>query len=172
MRKYFLLIFFIILICFNCGYTIKGGVSYTVETARQISFAGVSKNIDIKKYKNYLHDEYFCKNMEAKTHHKNKLKNRSVTFFSDGTYGVVYKSNRNKGYYYDGDGYLEFIEISKTKFYPKKYVRYNIQGSIDTIVLATTPKEAYIFNKDKKLIAHWIGNNCYNEAGELIKIRK
>lgn len=81
MRKYFLLIFFIILICFNCGYTIKGGVSYTVETARQISFAGVSKNIDIKKYKNYLHDEYFCKNMEAKTHHKNKLKNRSVTFF-------------------------------------------------------------------------------------------
>ena len=93
--------------CFNCGYTIKGGVSYTVETARQISFAGVSKNIDIKKYKNYLHDEYFCKNMEAKTHYKNKLKNRSVTFFSDGTYGVVYKSNRNKGYYYDGDGYLE-----------------------------------------------------------------
>lgn len=106
-------------ICFNCGYTIKGGVSYTVETARQISFADVSKNIDIKQYKNYLHDEYFCKNMEAKTHHKNKFKNRSVTFFSDGTYGVVYKSNRNRGYYYDGKGDLEFIEISKTKFYQK-----------------------------------------------------
>ena len=38
--------------------------------------------------------------------------------------------------------------------------------------LRVSKDETFIFNKSGKLLAHWIGNNCYDENNSVIMTRE
>ena len=177
MKNHLLIYIFLSSLLFSTGYTVNGGVSYSVDTARQISFENISFNIDINEHKRHLIDTNFDENVAFMQKNKNKYKNRhnykdrELAFFSNGSYTVTYKNNKTVSYYYGQNGKLKMIEFELKKVYPHKYIRYDINGKLDSVVLYITGKEQFIFDNNKDCKAHWIGQNCYNEKGELVLIR-
>ncbi len=168
------LILFFILFCITnttYAYTIKAGISLTVNEARTISFENVTPQIDISKYKKYFFDKNYKKNQNALKKGKYRYQNKYLTLFSNNSYAITYLYHKEIGFYYNSNGHLILIEYDLNKNYPVKRVRYDINGNLDSVSLSTSNKEDFIFDINKKLIAHWIGNNCYNEKGELTKTR-
>lgn len=151
--------------------TIKGGISYTVSEARQLAFENVPPKIDISKYNEYLIDQNRDENIKVMLKGKKKYKDRYFTLFSDKSYGIAYAKNINIAYYYNNKGMLTNIEYIIKKDYPCIEVMYDINGDLNTTSLTVSKNETFVFNLNKKLIAHWIGSNCYNENGELIDTR-
>ena len=162
---------------FSTGYTVNGGVSYSVDTARQISFENISFNIDINEHKRHLIDTNFDENVAFMQKNKNKYKNRhkykdrELALFSDGSYAIIYKNNKKVIYYYRQNGKLKMIEFGTEKSYPRKCIRYDINGKLDSVSFDVASNEQFIFDRNRKLTGHWIGQNCYNEKGELVLIR-
>ncbi len=174
MIKKFLLLFFFLYLIFtpSLAITLKGNVSYTVNRAKKEAFDGVTKNIDIAQYSDYLNDKYHEKNINNITKKKFKFKSYYISSFNDGSYSITYRKNEKIGYYYYPNGKLKLIEFSTLGKYPRRSIRYDASGQLDSTSLDISNNETYIFGLNKKLIAHWIGDNCYNEKGELIGKRK
>ena len=173
MKKFIcLLIIFVFTGCAAQSVTLSGGVSYTVNEARQIAFDGVAQKIDMSKYKEYFVDKNFEKNINALKNGKNSFWNRFFMYFSDDTYAVRYKLHSEIGYYYNKDGVLFEIDFIEDRDYPKRAIKYDKKGSFKSVILIISSDEQYIFDTNKKLRSHWIGKNCYNEKGELILTRE
>lgn len=154
------------------SFTLEGGVSFTVESARIEAFNGIKYKIDINNHKQYFTDQNFQENKRLIDKKKFKTRDRLLTVFSsDGAYAITYKSNKNISYYYDISGRLKYVDYKLNETYPIKYIIYNIKGDLDSVVLDVGHNEQFMFDINKKLGAHWIGNNCYNEKGELIDTR-
>ena len=171
--KCFLITFFCILLTLPANaYTIKGNITYTVEAAREKAFENVAPQIDISKYKEYFIDKNYAENMKAIAKNKFNIKNRKLTLFSDNKYAILYKNLSNIVFYYDKTGKLEFIDIQINEHYPKKYVTYDINGNLDSIVFTIRPHNSYIFDLNKKLHAYWIDNKCFDENNKFIDTRK
>ena len=176
MRKIlFIMICFLVTYTFSIlhinAYTIKGGISYTEATARQIAFENVDYKIEIYKYKEFFIDKNFFINQKIMLKDKKKYKNRYLTKFSKGEYAIRYKDQPSHAYYYDSSGKLCYIDIYINSSYPKQRVTYNINGILDSVTLDISSNEQFIFDTNKQLIAHWIRNNCYNNRGVLIDTR-
>ena len=76
MKKYFFIFNMVLALFIGVGYTLNAGVSYNLNTARQISFNNIQYKIDVSKYRNYFYDKNKEQNLKAKLRKKNKLKNR------------------------------------------------------------------------------------------------
>lgn len=150
--------------------TLTGGITYTTDSARAVAFDNVDSHININKYKEYFQD--CCFNENTKNFKNIKYKDRKVTIFENRGYAVTYKKNKRISYYYNSNGRLEYIAFSTLGKYPRKTLKYDIKGELVSSALSTAPKEQYVFDLNKKLVVHWIGDNCYNEKGELIGKRK
>ena len=173
MKKFIcLLIIFVFTGCAAQSLTLSGGVSYTVNEARQIAFDGVPKKIDMSKYKEHFVDKNYEKNQELLDRGKTRYRDREIIKFSDGYYGVCYKNNKNISFYYDKTGCLNSFSVVIIDDYPQKGAIYDKNGYLRTTFLNVSHTEQFVFNLDKKLISHWIGKNCYNERGELVKTRR
>ena len=82
MKKYLILLIVVLCVAQTAiGFTIKGGVSYTVNEARQIAFDGVPKKIDMSKYKEYFVDKNYEKNMKLLNEGKTRYRGRILAFF-------------------------------------------------------------------------------------------
>ena len=172
MKKFIcLLIIFVFTVCAAQSVTLSGGVSYTVNEARQIAFDGVPKKIDMSKYKEYFVDKNFEKNMKLLNEGKTRYRGRILAFFSNQTYSVCYTKNRRIAYYYSKIGLLEFIDITYKETFPQKSVTYDINGNIDSVVLSVSVDEQFIFDTNGKLGVHWIGKNGYDENGIVFGVR-
>ena len=79
------------------GYTVKGGVTYTVETARKEAFADVEYTLPKSIINAHKTDPNYKENMKAKANGVKKLSDRYITYYDDGGYGIVYKANRYYG---------------------------------------------------------------------------
>ena len=80
--------------------------------------------------------------------------------------------NRAETYYYTPDGTLKNIELYfLNQSYPLRSAKYNIDGTLDSTTISISKDEQFVFDKNKKLLAHWIGKNCYDEHGQLIMTR-
>ncbi len=173
MIKKFLLIF---LFCFfsipAIALTLKGNVSYSIEQAKTEAFKGVAVHIDLSNYSDYFVDKNYVKNIRNIKKGKYKTRKYLITSFSNGNYGILYKKNRIRQYYYNSNGELIYIDFNTSNSFPRKSVKYNIEGKLISSSLDISTKESYVFDSHKKLIAHWIGKNCYNEQGELIMTRE
>ena len=173
MKNYLILLIVVLCVAQTAiGFTIKGGVSYTVNEARQIAFDGVAQKIDMSKYKEYFVDKNFEKNQELLDRGKTRYRDRELTKFSDGSYGILYKTNKSRAYYYDKKGLLTGIDFIENGEYPKRSLKYIKNGELDSICIFVSGDEQFLFEITGELGAHWIGNNCYNEKGELIKTRR
>ncbi len=102
----------------------------------------------------------------------NKFNKQKITKFSDGSYSIIYKNNLQISYVYFSNGQLEGIVFRINRKYPKKSIAYDNKGNLSSVMYTLKNHEQFVFDKNKKLIAHWIGNNCYNEQGELIMTRE
>ena len=173
MKKYLILLIVVLCVAQTAiGFTIKGGVSYTVNEARQIAFDGVAQKIDMSKYKEYFVDKNYEKNQELLKKGKKRYKDRYLTKFSDGDYAISYKDNTIIGFYYDNKGYLEAIDFIEDSDYPQRSFKYDRNGKLDSIDLVISGDEQYLFEPTGELGAHWIGKNCYNEKGQLVLTRE
>ncbi len=151
-----------------CGYTLKGGVTYTVEQARKEAFADVEYRLPQSIIKAHLKDPDYEENMKANSKGIIDLGNRLVTYFSDGGYGVLYKKNQYFEYYYYADGKLEMIGKRTSTSYPAKSYKYDTKGKLQSVILYVKKGESYSFTPSGQLSAHWIGNKCYDLNGKLI----
>ena len=72
--------------------TLKGGVEYTVESAREEAFRNIEYQIPMEPHKKYLTDPGYTPGEGGKKPKISK-KGRSVNYFSDGSYAVRYYTN-------------------------------------------------------------------------------
>lgn len=171
-KLFFILILFCLSFFSNAfALTINGGISYTVDTARIESFSNIQESISFKEYEKFSKDENYSKNIELLKRNKKNYKDRYLTSFSTGNYAIRYKTNLDVSYYYDKYGNLICLEFDIGKGFPSKRVGYDSNGHLDTVTLDVSSHEQFVFDANKKLVAHWIGKNCYNEKGELISTR-
>ena len=172
MKKYVKIISIIIAAVMMTSFTLRGSVSYTVADAKRDAFKGVSKKININKYGKVLKDPFYEENKMLLKLGKNEADNRYIIGFSSGSYAYAYKKAMTVAYYYTDEGDLENIGISSSPDYPKRTIKYDIKGILSDVAIELSDKEQFVFDADKKLIGHWIKNNCYNEKGELIMTRE
>ena len=148
------------------AYKLQGSISYTVDAARNEAFQNVNNKINMSDYTDYLIDS------NKFNKHKKNLNNPKITNFSNGVYSISYKNNPQLSYIYFENGQLKGIAFRINKKYPKKTIAYDNKGNLSSVMYTLKNDEQFIFDKNKKLVAHWIGNNCYNEQGELIMTRE
>ena len=129
---------------------IKGGVHYTVESAREEAFSKVRYTISLDK------------------NGKPKIRKfgRFVTFFSDGEYGV-FSVITGFAYYYDKNGKLYALMKNTSSNYPVLIPKYDIKGQLIEVMYRVEKNNTYVYGADKTYKGHWLGNNFYNPSGVL-----
>lgn len=156
--------------------TLKAGIEYTVDSARLIAFQNTDLTIPTKEFSGVLSDIYYYSNIEAIKNGQLKaglgFSRKLIPFYDKNNklsfYGVQTEDQPNKKLYYSPTGKLLKYEINTFKdVYPYKTIAYDTKGKLININLVISQNEAFIFNKDKKLIAHWLYDTCYNEKGEV-----
>lgn len=100
------------------------------------------------------------------------LKDRTLAKFSDGSYGIIYKSEPNFVLYYSSDGILTHKEVKTSLEYPYKTYKYKVNGQLENMTYRVSEGETYIYSPNGKLLAHWLGNYCYDEVGNVIMTRQ
>ncbi len=172
MKRLFISLIFIILSLPLFAFTLQGGITYTVNSARLESFNDVKYKIDVSKYSQFLKDSNFMENKKLLSRNKYKIKDRKLVEFSDGSYSITYKNNKNMSFFYNKSGSLTSIQFDLLKKDSVIRYAYDIKGNLESVILCAKNNEQFIFSLNKKLIAHWKGNNCYNEKGELVMTRE
>ena len=153
------------------SFTLKGGVTFTVESARKEAFADVEYSLP----KNIIDANRIDPNFEDnKVLIKNGVKetgDRFIDYFSNGNYSIVYKKNLYLEFHYTKEGKLETIGKRTSLTCPLKTYQYDTNQKLVSITLYKTLNDIYIFSLDGTLVAHWIGNKCYDKNNRLIKYR-
>lgn len=152
------------------AYTLKGGVEYTVDKARIIAFDNAPQSINKNEFGAYLNDKFYFSSIGYINGNISVAVARKVVPFYDkgklSFYGVQYDNDPSKKYYYSPKGKLLKYEINTFKGeYPYKTMAYDTQGKLLNINLVVSSQESYLFDKNKKLIGHWINNQFYNTKG-------
>ena len=70
MKRLFISLIFIILSLPLFAFTLQGGITYTVNSARLESFNDVKYKIDVSKYSQFLNDSNFMENKKLLSRNK------------------------------------------------------------------------------------------------------
>lgn len=182
MKKLFFLImlFFLFAPPGFCENTVlRGSVNYTVESARKLAFEGLDLKLDKKLLTPYIEDENNKENLELIKSHKQTAGRKVMSFvmakgFVKG-YAIIYDDKPEYIYYYSNGGYLVAVDIDKkfdSNTYPYKIGKYSaLTGNLISIGFYVSEDEQYVYTKNGKLRAHWVGNTGYNEKGKPIATR-
>ena len=168
MKKVWILFLVVFLTLPVYAYTLKGGVTYTVESARKEAFADVKYSISSRIIKNNKFDPNYEENKKLIQQGIVETNDRYITYYSDGQYGIVYKNNLYYEFDYLENGKLESVGVRTGLVYPLKVYEYNSQKALITVRLELNPKDCYVFSANRELIAHWIYGVCYDINGNVI----
>ena len=155
---------------------LKAGVEYTVDSARLVAFQDTKVRIPVKEFWQERHDTMYYSNVlrcipAGLTHDTFSQPRRIVPFYENDElsfYGIQYDDTPEKKYYYSPKGYLLKYEVNTFDGnYPYKTVAYDIKGRLININLAVSEDEAFVFDRNKKLLIHWIGQNGFDNDGNL-----
>ena len=144
---------------------LKGGVHYTVESARDEAFSKVQYKISMEEHKKYLKDPGFSLDRHGKP--KIKKFGRFVTFFSGGGYCVTNLSKRKYSYCYKSNGELEDIEYAPDLDFPNLSQKYDINGNLVNVFYNVGYNETYSYDANKRYRGHWIGSKFYAPDGKV-----
>ena len=149
---------------------LKGGVHYTVESARDEAFSKVQYKISMEEHKKYLKDPGFSLDRHGKP--KIKKFGRFVTFFSgDGDgYGVTYLFS-DYNYYYNPNGELIEIEVATPLDFPYLTQKYDINGNLMGVALHADFSNSFIYLPDKKYVGKWVDSKFYDPQGKVTMTR-
>lgn len=171
-----IILLFLFLICaslpIEAEILLRGELEYNVQSALNIVQDGVVRKINPIIFKPFLLDYNRNENLDALYNGVIELKDRELGLFSIGTYGIVYKKDPLRAYYYSNDGVLEFVDFRSAKDYPYKSYQYDVFGNLVNMGFRVSKSETFIYSPDGDLIAHWIGEKAYDENGEIIMTRK
>lgn len=154
------------------AYTLKGGVEYTVDKARIVAFENTPESINKNEFSSHLKDNFYHSSIAFLEGRISGVFLRKVVPFYNkknklSFYGIQYDNDPAKKYYYSTKGYLLKYEINTFKGeYPYKTMAYDTQGKLLNINLVVSDHESFLFDKNKKLIGHWLNNQFYNSKGE------
>ena len=177
MKKIFILLILILLVFapYVGALTLNGNVSYTVESARGITFENARTNVPSSMFLPYLQDENFAANKDYIKFGAQPL-DRNIEVFKKGplkiAYAVRYKSSKDYVYYYFKlDGSLLFTDIKQknkkgNNEFPIKVYRYSPKGELIAGGIVVSENEMFLFDKNKKLITHRLNNIGYNDKGK------
>jgi len=149
--------------------TLTGGVDYTGIGNDLIQSKPADAPDDSATF-----DKQYEENMACLLNGKTELTDRNLALFSDGSYGVEYKNLDTPHFirYYDKDGKLMNIEVKEGVDYPYKTYKYDTNGTLVNMTYRKSKSETFIYTPGGKLIAHWVGPNAYDQAGNVIMTRK
>jgi len=168
--KRFLILFLSLLIpVFVQAQTITGGVEYNTETALNELLNSSRQAIQFSDIRQNITDKYAAENLHMTGNAV--LKDRTVAKFSDGTYGIIYKKDPLHVWYYGTDGVLTHAEVKSSGQYPYKTYKYTPAGKLVNMSLRVSKDETFIYSPSGKLLAHWLGKNCYDADGKIIMTR-
>ena len=173
MKKFIImltLLFFCIQTSF--GAILTGGVEYSVEDARIELQNNRPQVTDFLLTQNNIIDNNNKENISYLLKGITELKDRTLGLFSDGSYAVNYKNDPLHVWYYDKNGTLINTEERSSLNYPYKSYKYTPDGELVNMALKKSETETFIFSPFGRLIGHWVGQNCYDENGNVIMTRK
>ncbi len=168
MKKVWILFLVVFLTLPVSAYTLKGGVTYTVESARKEAFADVKYSISSRIIKNNKFDPNYEENKKLIQQGIVETNDRYITYYSNGQYGIVYKNNLYYEFDYLENGKLESVGVRTGLICPIKVYGYDANNKLTAIRLQLSFDEAYIFSVDGRLLAHWINNVSYDSNGNVI----
>lgn len=172
MKKIFLVIFILFLAVPVYSQIITGEIKYDAEKAQEEVFEKpVTMVKQDKLYSRYI-DSYNQENLNALRAGITELNNRKIALFSDGSYGVSYNDDPLYSWYYSNNGRLINFMQKDSEEYPAKFVRFKPDGSVTNRGIKVSENESFVFSPEGKLIAHWIGNLCYDSSNNVIMTRK
>lgn len=172
MKKIILILLIIMLHFPAFAEVLQGGVSYDVNSAREELLRFSDKKIDKTLVQSFYRDYYYDENQTYKLSANKNPANRVLAFFSDTTYGVMYNAIPLYVWYYSKDGTLIYMEKKDSTEYPYKTYKYTPSGLLMNMSLRVSKEEAFVFTPAGKLIAHWIGQNAYDEENNVIMTRE
>lgn len=165
--------------CFTINYMLAepvlyADVEFNVKSAREYVTDGIKYRINPQKYEDKLYDKENRWNKSNLEQGKTNLPDRTLAYFSDSSYGVVYHDEMNYTYYYDTNGLLIYVDQKEGSgtTYPHRFYKYKANGTLENMGVRVSKSECYIYTPDEKLIAHWIGQNAYDENNRVIMQRQ
>ena len=169
MKKVWILFLVVFLTLPVSAYTLKGGVTYTVESARKEAFADVKYSISSRIIKNNKFDPNYEENKKLIKQGIVETNDRYITYYSDGQYGIVYKNNLYYEFDYFQDGRLDSVGVRTGLVCPIKVYGYDVNNKLKDIRLQISTSESYNFSVDGSFLNHWINGVCYDINGNIIK---
>lgn len=137
---------------------LQGGVSFTVNSAREYIQDGLPENIKIPA-KYY---QFQAKNVEKTVtsyNNSGEVVGLTVQYINEPAKAYIYKK-----------GHLAYYEIydNPVNVYPHRGYRYDLDGNLVVTSLTVSKNEMYRFSSDSKLIAHSVNGVIYDEDGNVI----
>lgn len=155
----------------NAG-IITGGIEYNTNSAREelnrTEPVKIPEDLLYANIKDKNRDENLSNLLKGET----ELVDRTLAYFSDGSYGVIYKKDTAHVWYYNNRGELTHAEVKNSLKYPYKTYKYSKDNRLVNMSLRISKNETYIFNPDGKLIARWLGKYCYDKNNNIVMSRK
>lgn len=171
--KYFITFLFLILMALSSSAeVITGGVDITEYQVKNDVFQTPAINPDYKSLSANIIDINNYENRLNLLKGFTELKDRTLAYFSDGSYGIMYNDSPNYVWYYGNSGVLLYFDIKSSLDYPSKTYKYDARGNLLNISSRLSKTESYVYEINGKLIAHWVGENCYDSDGNVIMTRK
>lgn len=172
MKKYLLIVLILIFGITVHAEVLQGGVTYDVNSARNELLDGINYTIDSKYINGFIYDGEHSQNVDYILQGLTELKDRTLAYFSDGTYAVYKHNDPYHVYYYSGNGALNYVEEKDGLNYPYKTYKYDTSKKLVNMSMRVSKAETFIYSKDGKLLAHWLKDKAYDESGNVIMKRK
>ncbi len=163
--KRFILISLFIFFCLPVNaQIITGEVEYNTET--------IQEQLSYESLKNKFFDSDNIENLNYLFQGITELKDRKLAKFSDGSYAVHYYDNPFYSFYYSQNGKLISYTYTTSQNYPCKFKKFKPDGSVINTGYRVSEQESFIYSPEGKLLAHWLGNKCFDGSNNLIMTRK
>ena len=163
MRKIIYTILFLFISSpFSFAQPIEGGVSFTVNSARQYLQEGQTNNIDITGP-----FQFEMKNTQKVVYSYN-LSHQVIGIT------VQYVNEPNMAYIYGPNNSLIYVDKydKSTDIYPHRGYRYDLSGKLNLTSLTVSKNEMFRFSPEGKLIAHSVNGIIYDENGKVIGVAR
>lgn len=174
MKKFLFVILTLFLALPASALILQGNAEINAEIAREETFSNINYALGPNEFKDYWTDPNHLANYSALKVGSNKVANRYLALFSDGTYGVRYMNDLYHNYYYDQNGKLFKVDVLNKPFnvYPHSSIAYNKYGAFKNATYVVSKYEQYLYDSKKNLMGHWVDNACYDEDGNVLMLRK
>lgn len=146
---------------------LKATVTYTEENARIEAFEGVSQYCPFTDVTSFQRSLFVASINNDDVLAVQEFNSKIFKVIPYKVIAVVYKDLPHFAYYYEKtkNGYkgvaIEVLDI-KDMNYPIKTIKYDAKtGKLATINLTISEDEGFVFDENKKTIAHWINDKEY-----------